>query len=808
VAYTFKHGDRPIEGVTIQRAVGRGGFGEVYYALSDSGKQVAVKYLRENPDVELRGIAHVMNLKSPHLITIYDVRHSEAGDPFVIMEYVSGPSLRELLIAEPNGLGRQKAAFFVKGIASGLSYLHERGIVHRDLKPGNIFYDDGYIKIGDYGLSKHIAVSAHSGNTISVGTVHYMAPEIGSGSYTKSIDIYALGVMLYEMLTGRLPFTGSSMGEVLMRHLSDQPNLSGLPEPFASVIAKALAKDPRDRYQDTDEMVEALTSVSEVNESLASFDASVLAQTRRLDDLVDEDRTQTTPPRSPVPVMDAREEIDLPPIPPIPPVLGPKAAKKARKLQEKAHKLQLKAEKKARAMHAKLADMGVGPAARGRAGVAPPGDRKRWQQVVIALIVLFAVSGGLGIIRNDAAIFGTSLLFLFLGMLGTLLAYKLSVRRNSFEYDFQDRLLYAACGFVFMLPAFAAGHEVGHRTGQLMHWEPYGFHLLIIPLTALLLLFNWNERIQMGRRQMIDGGTVFWQAVVAAIITSFIDADKNYSLDAAILAATLLILVQSIAGLWPLPMPAASRMPAPPPRAGRHRRVWRHLEGAYQRVTSAVEGVGERLEKTSKPDDKAAEQSEPAAVKVDEASEAPPAKPDVAAQPQATPQTALAQGYQPSFVGRTANAGLSFLAKLLLLMGLTAAVLFSSELIDIDEGNTRVVIGHGRVHITDRYGPEVNEEIPRAAVFAPLLFGTVLLVVARRNDGVAHFLRGFFGCAFAFGAAVLAMGPASDALGAFLSNGNLAGCCPEPLIQAGVLLALSFVLLFWPKRRQPGTIVV
>jgi hypothetical protein len=799
VAYTFKHGDRPIEGLTIQRAVGRGGFGEVYYALSDSGKQVAVKYLRDNPDIELRGIAHVMNLKSPHLITIYDVRHSEQGDPFVIMEYVSGPSLRELLIAEPNGLGPQKAAFFVKGIASGLSYLHERGIVHRDLKPGNIFYDDGYIKIGDYGLSKHIAVSAHSGNTISVGTVHYMAPEIGSGSYTKSIDIYALGVMLYEMLTGRLPFTGSSMGEVLMRHLSDEPNLSGLPEPFAGVIAKALAKDPRDRYQDTDEMVEALTSVSEVNESLASFDASVLAQTRRLDDLVDEDRTQTTPPRFPVPVMDAREEIDLPPIPAIPPLLGPRAAKRARKLQERARKLQFKAEKKARAMHAKLADMGLGPAPRGRAEVARPGERKRWQQVVIALIVLFAVSGGLAIVYQDGVIFGASLLFLFLGTLGILLAYKLSVRRNLIEYDFQDRLLYAACGFVFMLPGFAAGHAVWK------HGEQFAY--LIIPLTVLLLLFNWNERIQMGRRQIISGSMVFWHAVVAAVIAPMARAE-DYALVSAILAATLLILVQSVAGLWPLPTPAASRMPVAPPRTARHRRVWHRLEGAYQRVASAVEGVGERLEKTSEPREKAAEQGE-ASVKLDEASEAPSVKPDVATQAQPAPQPALAQGYQPSFVGRTANAGLSFLAKLVLLAGLMVAVLFANQLIDITADGAQFLVSQGHLQVIEGGRKTVDVTIPRAGVLLPLVVGTVLLVVARRNDGAAHFLRGFFGCAFAFGAAVLAMGPASGALGEFLSQGQVADAADaNALIVSGVALALSFLLLFWPRRRYPGTIVV
>lgn len=800
MAYTFKHGDRPIEGVTVQRAVGRGGFGEVYYALTDSGKQVAVKYLRENPEVELRGIAQVMNLKSPHLITIYDVRHNADGEPFVIMEYVSGPSLRDLLVAEPQGLGSQKAAFFVKGIAAGLSYLHERGIVHRDLKPGNIFYDDGYVKIGDYGLSKHIAVSAHSGNTISVGTVHYMAPEIGSGSYSKSIDIYALGVMLYEMLTGRLPFTGSSMGEVLMRHLSDQPDLSGLPEPFAGVIARALAKDPQERYENADEMVEALVSASEVHESLASFDASVLAQTPRSEDPADADRTLTTPPRFPrVPVMDARDAGDLPPIPPIPAVLGPKTAKKARKLQEKARKLQNRAEKKARAMHAKLADMGIGPGVQEGAAASRPVERQRWQQVAIALIVLFAVSGGLGIIRDDGALFGASLLFLVLGTLGTLLAYRLSAARHSIEYDFQDRLLYAACGFVFMLPAFAAGHEV----------SPDGFELLIVPLTASLLLFNWNERIQMGRRHMIEGGTVFWHAVVAAGITLFIEDAQSCALDAAILGGTVLVLVQCVAGLWRLPAPGLARVVSPPPRQPRYQRVWNRLEGAYQRITTAVGGAGDRLENIGERFGKADDDDKAASVRVDESSEAPPVKDEKAGRPPAVAQPpALAQGYQPSFVGRTANAGLSFLAKLLLLVGLMAACVFSTELVNIDQGHTRVRIGYGRMSYADGSGPEVTEDIPRAAVFAPLLLGTVLLVVARRHDGAAHFLRGFFGCGAAFAAAVLAMGPASEALGAFLSDGRVEGYDSDVLIQAGVLLAGAFVLLFWPKRRQPGTIVV
>lgn len=276
-AYQYQYGDRPLKGYRIERAAGRGGFGEVYYAVSDSGRQVALKAIQNYEQIELRGISQCMNLKSPHLVTIFDVKHNEQGKPFVIMEYVAGPSLRELIDDSPEGLGTQKAAFFLREIAKGLSFLHDFGIVHRDLKPGNIFYENGTVMIGDYGLSKAIQTGTHASQTITVGSVNYMAPEVGAGCYDRSIDIYALGILLYEMLTGQVPFFGATPSEILMKHLSDQPELENIPDPFARVIKRALAKDPQERYQSVQEMVEDVFGAEHIRNSVSQFSPESLS---------------------------------------------------------------------------------------------------------------------------------------------------------------------------------------------------------------------------------------------------------------------------------------------------------------------------------------------------------------------------------------------------------------------------------------------------------------------------------------------------------------------------------------------------
>jgi serine/threonine protein kinase len=245
--YTFASGARPLDGYTIKRAIGRGGFGEVYYATSDSGKEVALKLVLRNLDVEKRGVVQCMNLKCPNLLTVYDLRTNDAGDAFVIMEYVSGPSLASVLAKHPDGMPLDEVRAWLKGLVEGVAYLHDHGIVHRDLKPANLFVEEGIVKIGDYGLAKLITPSHGTEHSESIGTCHYMAPEIASGKYNTPIDVYAIGVILYEMLTGRVPFEGETVGEVLMKHLTSRPDVSMLAEPYRSIVAKALSKDPNHR---------------------------------------------------------------------------------------------------------------------------------------------------------------------------------------------------------------------------------------------------------------------------------------------------------------------------------------------------------------------------------------------------------------------------------------------------------------------------------------------------------------------------------------------------------------------------------
>ncbi len=255
--FSYPDGSRPLDGFTIERGIGAGGFGEVYCAVSDIGKRVALKKIQRNLDIELRGVRQCINIKHINLISLWDIRIDDHGESWVVMEYVPGPSLRDIIQQYPTGMDHSQVKRWFLSAASGVAYLHQQGIVHRDLKPGNIFMDEEtqIIKIGDYGLSKFMAASRRSGQTESVGTFHYMAPEIGRGAYGKEIDIYALAIILFEMLTGDVPFDGESTQEIIMKHLTDDPRLDRIPHEYRQIISRSMLKDPLQRYHSIPEML-------------------------------------------------------------------------------------------------------------------------------------------------------------------------------------------------------------------------------------------------------------------------------------------------------------------------------------------------------------------------------------------------------------------------------------------------------------------------------------------------------------------------------------------------------------------------
>lgn len=509
MAYTFKHGDRPLDDYAIQRAVGRGGFGEVYYAVSDGGREVALKYLKENPHVELRGVSNCINLKSPYLVSIFDVKKNADGEYFIIMEYCSGPSLRDLLIAEPHGFAPEKAVFFAREIAKGLAYLHERGIVHRDLKPGNIFFDDGYVKIGDYGLSKFISVSRHSAQTSSVGTVHYMAPEIGSGNYSRGVDIYALGVMFYEMLCGKVPFEGSTMAEVLMKHLTSQPVLDELPHPFGRVIHKALEKDPKDRYQTVEEMIDDMLSGEEIQKSLAGFKPESLSAAVNRQGRDRADSPVPSPnfsPRSPGGFGHAAEVM--------------RDARRAHREGELPDNVARKFDKISRKLDKKLAKLGgrlpsrVPPPHRDGSPLAHVPVSKR---VVLVGFLLAALSVGFGLlVGNSSREFGEER-GAAAGMLAAAMFLTVSMGRKSVAWfgvqdgpNWAERLVRAVCAAGPLAIGCAPIFDVG---GGVPVW---------LGLIGAAALFNWDELIDGNGAGEIRFGQIFTKAIGALVLTSII----------------------------------------------------------------------------------------------------------------------------------------------------------------------------------------------------------------------------------------------------------------------------------------------
>lgn len=255
--FAYSAGSRPLPTYVIKGGLGIGGFGEVYLAESNAGKKVALKLIQRNLEIELRGARNCLNIKHPNLLSLYDICEDESGNSWLVMEYVEGLNLRQVLQRQSASMHASEVQRWVIGLIEGIKHLHHGGIVHRDIKPENIFDDHGIIKVGDYGLSTVIQPNG-TRQTEGVGTVHYMAPEVGRGEYGPSVDVYAVGIVLYELLTGDVPFDGETKNEIILKHLTADPNLELLPLAFRQIVSKCLLKDPNSRYEDLSDLIKDL----------------------------------------------------------------------------------------------------------------------------------------------------------------------------------------------------------------------------------------------------------------------------------------------------------------------------------------------------------------------------------------------------------------------------------------------------------------------------------------------------------------------------------------------------------------------
>ncbi len=250
----------------LQRLLGQGGMSEVYLAYDERmHRDVAIKVVSSSHVDYIerfqREAGAIGNLHHNHILPAFDYGVQEPWH-YLVMPYIEHESLSERLERAP--LTLEEAGEMLSQIASGLQYAHEHGIVHRDIKPSNILLrDDHYAYLADFGLAK--AMNGANGVTrtgVLLGTPEYMAPELADGPASMSSDLYALGISLYEMVTGRLPFTGDTSLAVYLRQLHEPPIPPSrinpaIPPEVEQVILRALNKDPRRRFQTPQELAQA-----------------------------------------------------------------------------------------------------------------------------------------------------------------------------------------------------------------------------------------------------------------------------------------------------------------------------------------------------------------------------------------------------------------------------------------------------------------------------------------------------------------------------------------------------------------------
>lgn len=249
----------------LQELIGGGGMADVYKAhdkLLD--RAVAVKILHQQyaNDAEFvekfrREATAAAKLAHPNIVNIYDVGE-EGGSQYIVMEYVSGPTLKEV-IQQKGRLAPIEAVRIAKEIASALESAHRNNLVHCDIKPHNILVmPDGRIKVTDFGIARAVSASTMTYSGSVMGSVHYFSPEQAKGTViTTKSDVYSLGVVMYEMLTGTLPFNGETSVSIALKHLQEEPVPirqidPSIPPVLEAIVQKAMSKDPADRPSSTE----------------------------------------------------------------------------------------------------------------------------------------------------------------------------------------------------------------------------------------------------------------------------------------------------------------------------------------------------------------------------------------------------------------------------------------------------------------------------------------------------------------------------------------------------------------------------
>lgn len=305
----------------LKRLIGQGGMADVYEAEDlILGRTVAVKIMRSSLTGDPvyvtrfhREASAAAALSHKNIVEIYDVG-DEKDDYYIVMEYVPGQTLKEL-IHKRGALHYVEAVDIMKQVVSATAKAHAIGIIHRDLKPQNIMVtDSGVVKIGDFGIASIQSLSQVTQTDTIMGSLHYLAPEIARGEKaTAQSDIYALGIVFYELLRGEVPFNGESPVNIALKHMRDEiPSVRAfnpsIPQSVENIIMKATAKNIKDRYLSASDMLDDLNHCLEaehMNDEKITFDYQ---EDEDLATIVADDKDFFTQTHTHLPIEEEKEE--------------------------------------------------------------------------------------------------------------------------------------------------------------------------------------------------------------------------------------------------------------------------------------------------------------------------------------------------------------------------------------------------------------------------------------------------------------------------------------------------------------------